>query len=89
MMKTTIQTFSGREGPDGQPELLEEREIVFGPAEVAAIKASALAATDAGMARVVEELVEALLRNETIRGDDLSDAARARIAERKALRAQT
>jgi hypothetical protein len=88
MMNTTIQTFSGKDGDDGQPLLLEERVIEFTPAQVDAIRSSQLAASDAGMARVVEDVFDALAAKGLLSVEDLSAFAQDKIAERKALRSR-
>jgi hypothetical protein len=85
-MKITIQTFSGRVDADGQPELLEEHEIAFDDAQVAAIKASALATTEADIARVVEGLVEVLIAKGLIAEQDLPAFVRDTLARRKSIR---
>lgn len=89
MTAITIQTFSGRTGPDGQPELIEERTVALSKEQEAAIKAQALAASDGAMARVTEELFDALAAKGVVAPADLSAFARDRLAERKALRGGT
>ncbi|MCC6468589.1 MAG: hypothetical protein IT563_09725 [Alphaproteobacteria bacterium] len=87
-MRTTIQTFSGLDGHDGQPLLMDEREIEFTAAQVDAIRSSQLAASDAGMARVVEDLVDALVAKGVLDFADLAPAAQDKITARKALRSR-
>lgn len=53
------------------------------PADIAAVE---LAATDAGMARVMEDVIAALVARNVIRTADLPAAAQAKLAARAALR---
>jgi hypothetical protein len=55
---------------------------------LAQLAAAELPATDAGMARVVEDLITVLVSKGVIEEADLPDSAQAKLAERTALRQQ-
>jgi len=87
-MKTTIETYSGQVGKDGRAELVETREIALGDDAVRAIKAAELARTDAGMIRVIDDLVAALLHKQVLAPEDLPQEARDKLVERDAIRSR-
>lgn len=87
-MKTTIETYSGVLGKDGRPELVETREIALRDEDVRALKAAELARTDAGMIRVVDELVAVLLQKEVLMPEDLPQEVHDKLVERDAIRSR-
>lgn len=87
-MKTTIETYSGQVDKDGRAELVEAREIALGDDEVRAIRAAELARTDAGMIRVIDDLVAALLQKQVLAPEDLPQDARDKLVERDAIRSK-
>lgn len=87
-MKTTIETYSGQVDKDGRAELVEAREIELRDDEVRAINAAALAQTDAGMIRVIDDLVAALLQKQVLLPEDLPQEARDKLVERDVLRSK-
>lgn len=87
-MKTTIETYSGQVDKDGRAELVEMREIEFGDDEIRAIRAADLARTDAGMIRVIDDLVAALLQKQVLAPEDLPQEARDKLVERDAIRSK-
>lgn len=88
-MKTTIETYSGEVDRDGRAVPVEVREIALGDNEVRAINAAALAQTDAGMIRVIDELVAALLQKQVLAPEDLPQAVHDKLAERDSIRSKS
>lgn len=87
-MKTTIETYSGEVGRDGAPVLVASRDVAFGEDEVRWIRAAELARTDAGMIRVIDDLVAVLLAKQLLSPEDLPQEVRDKLVERDALRSK-
>lgn len=85
-MKTTFETYSGEVDRDGRAVLVEAREDLLDDDEVRAIKAAELARTDAGMIRVIDDLVAVLLRKQVLASEDLPQETRDKLIERDELR---
>lgn len=87
-MKTTIETYSGQVDKDGRAELMETRDIDLDDAAVRAMRAAELARTDAGMIRVIDDLVAVLLQKQVLSPDDLPTDVRDKLIERDAIRSK-
>lgn len=73
---------------DGKQVEKTREELDSDPAYVARQKQQALAATDANMPRITEDILDVLITKNIIKKDDLPAATQAKIDERKVLRSQ-
>lgn len=75
-----------------KPEMIEmtaaEVEAHKNPPVIPPTPAEQLAATDAGMIRMIEDLTDALVKKGVIRAADLTQPAQDKLNNRKALRAK-